>query len=430
MPVLSRLKIRSEDWLRHSRVARSVLSRYKALKDTEPPRDDPQAIARSIAQLCAAARLSSCDSSMQDIEYTIRKRIDLLDGRRFDWSEFVPMVNERRLEKAAILKPWISEREKGVVFISYDTQWIRLLVNADMKEFAKRYTLVFSPAWCPPHSIITCLSAALFPDPIFTLVSNEKDLVYFPRISSNYIPVPLFASSWVNPQWYTPVPFEKKDIDIFMLANFAKYKRHWVLFDALRDMPDSVRVLLIGQADTRTRDDLLAEARAFGTQDRFDLVVNAPDQQMFETFSRAKISVILSRREGSCVAVAESMFANTPVGIFEDAEIGSRAFINETTGRFLKHRNLGRQLMDCINEAQRYSPREWAQQNISCFKSTKTLNEILKKHMLAAGLEWTQDIAVHQWRPDPQLVDSTDRARMESSYDDIQKRFGIEIRRS
>ena len=207
MPVLPRLRIRSEDWLRHSRLARSALCRYKALKDSPPARDDPQAIARSIAQLCAMARLSNCDSAMRAIERTIDKRIDLLDGAPFDWNEFVPMVNERRMEKAVVLKPWISEREKGVVFISYDTQWIRLLVNADMKEFAKRYTLVFSPAWCPPHSIITCLSPALFPDPIFTLVSNEKDLVYFPRISSNYIPVPLFASSWVNPQWYTPVPF-------------------------------------------------------------------------------------------------------------------------------------------------------------------------------------------------------------------------------
>jgi glycosyltransferase involved in cell wall biosynthesis len=430
MPVLSRLKIRGEDWLRHSRFARSVLSRSRALKDTEPARDDSQAIARSIAQLCAAARLSNCDSPMKELERTINKRIGLLNGARFDWSEFVPKVNERRLEKAAILKPWICEREKGVVFISYDTQWIRLLVNANMKEFAKRYTLILSPAWSPPHSIITCLSPAIFPDPIYTLISNEKDLTYFPRISNNYIPVPLFASSWVNPQWYTPVTFEKKDIDIFMLANFAKYKRHWVLFDALRDMPASVRVLLIGQADTRTREDLLAEARAFGAQDRFELVVNAPDKQVFEAFSRSKISVILSRREGSCVAVAESMFANTPVGILEDAEIGSRVFINEQTGRFLQHHNLGIQLMDFITEAQRYSPREWAEQNISCFKSTKTLNNILKKHMVAAGQEWTQDIAVLQWRPDPQLVDSKDKARIEASYDDIQRRFGIDIKRS
>jgi hypothetical protein len=427
MSLAARLKIQGEDWLRYSGCARAALGRYKSLKDAEPPRDDPQAIARSIAQLCAAVRLSGSESAMRGLERKIHERIKRLGGTRFDWSEFVPNVTQRRLEKAVVLKPWISEREKGVVFVSYDTQWIRLLVNADLKQFAKRYTLVVSPAWCPPHSVITCLSPVMFPDPIFTLISNEKDLGHFARISDHYIPVPLFASSWVNPQWYVPVPFEKKDVDIFMLANFAKYKRHWVLFDALGRMPSSVRVLLIGQADTRTADDLRAEARAFGAQDRFDLIVNAPDATVFAAFARAKTSVILSRREGSCVAVAESMFANTPVGIFEDAEIGSRAFINEKTGRFFRHGHLDRQLMEFIAAADRYAPRAWAEQNISCFKSSKTLNEILKKRLLADGQEWTQDIAVLQWRPDPQLVDPQDRERMRPACDDIQARFGIQI---
>jgi len=43
---------------------------------------------------------------------------------------------------------------------------------------------------------------------------------------------------------------------------------------------------------------------------------------------------VLSRREGSCVVVAESMFADTPVALLDNAVIGSRAFINDQTGRF------------------------------------------------------------------------------------------------
>ncbi len=51
---------------------------------------------------------------------------------------------------------------------------------------------------------------------------------------------------------------------------------------------------------------------------------------------RARASVILSRREGSCVVVAESLFADTPAALLENAEVGSRAFINASTGRLLR----------------------------------------------------------------------------------------------
>jgi hypothetical protein len=33
------------------------------------------------------------------------------------------------------------------------------------------------------------------------------------------------------------------------------------------------------------------------------------------------------------------MLADTPVGLFEDAEVGSRVYLNESTGRFFQYRN-------------------------------------------------------------------------------------------
>lgn len=314
------------------------------------------------------------------------------------------------------------------MFISFEDQWARLLWRCNLQEFAQRYTLVVSPTWSPPHSLINCLFPATYPGEIFCLISNLNDLEIFPRLSKSYIMVPLFASSWVDPGMYNPTPFDMKDLDIFMLANFGKYKRHFLLFKALRDMPTSVRVLLIGQNNgDRTRDSIMAEARAYGVQNRFELLVDASDSAVLDALCRARITLILSRREGSCVAVAESMFANTPVGIFDDAEIGSRVFVNEMTGRFLQYRDLAGQLMDFIETAHQYSPRSWAEKNISCFDSTRTLNDVLKTRALAAGQEWRQDIAVHNWRPNPQLVYDQDRDRLAAASEDIKIRFGLTI---
>jgi glycosyltransferase involved in cell wall biosynthesis len=84
-----------------------------------------------------------------------------------------------------------------------------------------------------------------------------------------------------------------------MLANFGKYKRHFALFKALRDMPRSVKVVCIGQHnDKRTREVLLAEAAAYGVADRFELKENAPDAVVFDCMARAKVNLIMSKREG------------------------------------------------------------------------------------------------------------------------------------
>jgi hypothetical protein len=421
--------IEAEDNLRFSRWFRSALCDWKARTAPIPQGDNPCEWARRIEQLASAARLATSDLRLQQIEARISDCLRRADFSKLDWRKFEPAVADRTIPKAVILKPWISEREKGVVFVSFEYQWVRLLQHCDVNEFARRYLLVVSPTWSPPHGLINHVFPAVYPGPIFCLISNRNDLEIFPRLSPKYVMVPLFASSWVNPGLYEPLAFEKKDIDLLMLANFGKYKRHFALFRALRDLPTSTRVVLIGQHNgARTREVLLAEAASYGVAGRFELRESVSDAEVNDSLRRAKVSVILSRREGSCVAVVESMFANTPVGMYEDAAIGSRVFINENTGRLLKHEQLGAQLARFIAEARQFSPRQWAMDNhLSCFGSTEVLNGVLKTHMLAAGQEWTQDIAAHHWRPDPQLVNEADKIKMSPAYTDLETRLGIRI---
>ncbi len=365
---------------------------------------------------------------MQRVEGHIRDCVASLDLSKVDWSEVLDGVDGRHICKSVVLKPTVGPNEKGVVFVSFEDEWARLLWGCDLSEFSRRYYLVVAPSWSPPHGVVNCTFPAAYPDPIFCLISNPHDLEIFPRLSAKYSMVPLFASSWVNPALYKPVPFEQKDIDLLMVASFEEYKRHFLLFKALRTMPASTRVLLIGQDhEGRTAESIMSEARAYGVQDRFELRVNAPHTTVLEALCRAKTTVVLSRREGSCVAVVESMFANTPVGVFEDAEVGSRVHINEATGRLLRYRDLGRQLSDFAANADKYSPRAWAERNISCSHSTHVLNEAVKAHALESGQEWTQDIAAHDWRPNPQLISTQDQARMQGSYDDFLSRFGIRL---
>ncbi|MEN9574906.1 MAG: hypothetical protein RL514_2761 [Verrucomicrobiota bacterium] len=425
----NRFTIEWEDRLRQLDLVRWGLCRAKLATVPTANDADPQSIARAIHHLCGAARLATNHRLLLGIEAQIAELVRRLDRRPIRWVEFEPTAESNKVEKGLLLKPWVSEREKGVAFVSFEYQWQRLLSHCDLEKFAQRYLLVVSPTWSPPHSLLDCVFPAAYPGPVFTLLSNPADLEIFPRLGKNNVMVPLYASSWVNPSWYEPVPFAQKNIDLLMLANFGKYKRHHALFRALQDMPRSLKVVLIGTHNgKRSRAVLMAEAEAFGVADRFELRESVTDAALNEALRHAKVSLILSRREGSCVAVVESMFANTPVGLYEDAAIGSRVFINAATGCFLQHANLGAQLTRFIAEAERYTPRQWVMDNeVSCFGSTRKLNQQLKEHQLAAGQAWTQDIAPHHWRPDPRLIETADRVRLRSEFEEVRQRFGVEI---
>ncbi len=186
--------------------------------------------------------------------------------------------------------------------------------------------------------------------------------------------------------------------------------------------------MLVGQdQDGRTADTILHEAMLYGVADRLTIESNADYPAVSAALCRSRASVILSRREGSCVVVAEALFANAPCALLRDAEIGSRAFINPLTGVFLDKGQIARQLTDLIERAETFSPRQWAEENISCHPSSRRLNEVVKRHALAAGQDWTQDIAPFCWRPDPRLVHGGDETRMLQARRDFKDRFGVKI---
>ncbi len=428
LSLCKRWQLELEDWLRYHPRVRQAICRYKLWRTRQPDLSDPQAIARAIVQLCTAARLAEDDELERRLLERIVALVGQLDVGRLDWTEFVPDFADPRLAKAAVLKPYVGPREKGVLFVSFETSWIRLLRPANFCDLAERYTIVVAPSSSPPHVLFNYAFPAFFPGPVFTLISNPKDVSVFPRMSSNLIVVPLYASSWVNPDLFQPLPKAERTCDLLMVANFAKFKRHQALFAALRKMPKEMRVVLIGQnQDGRTGDTIREMARWYGVGDRFTLLSNLPYVEMTKQYCAARATVVLSKREGSCVAIAESLFADAPAAMLQDAGIGSRAFINEQTGRFLDEANLARDLTDFVQSADRYQPRQWAVENISCLHSTRTLNALLKQKALELGQQWTLDIAALQWAPDPKLVHDADRQGLAPERQAILERFGLEI---
>src|SRR5205085_2154042 len=148
-------------------------------------------------------------------------------------------------------------------------------------------------------SLVSYLFPRSYPDTVFSLIANSRDVEVLPRISTNYRIVPLYASSWVDPEEFRPLPFPERDLDIIMVANFSRFKRHFALFKALRKMPADLRVVLIGQdQDDRGAEAIYHEAKSYNVHKRNTIKANVPRREVVESLCRSRVSLILSRREG------------------------------------------------------------------------------------------------------------------------------------
>jgi glycosyltransferase involved in cell wall biosynthesis len=384
---------------------------------------------RALALLVRAVRACPNPDRRQRLEAELRARAAALDPATLDWDQVSSSPTDRReVAKAIILKPPVSPAEKGVLYVTFEDQWLRLLRSGQAAAIAERYDLLLGPTWSPPHDVPLLVAARLWPGPLYTLLSNLDDAATMRRLSDRLIPVPLLASSWVNPDAYRGHLGSSREYDIVMVANFAPYKRHWLFFQMLRGLPRRYRVLLLGvPLGRRTEQALRDEARDFGVQDRFELRTRLSDTAIAEGLCRSRVSLIFSGQEGSCIAVAESLFADTPVGLFEDARIGSRAFINANTGRLLSRRRTAYQVQEFIESSAAYQPRPWALANISCHHSYAILNHCLREEARRRRQPWTRDLLPFYQNALPRYLAVEDERAMVPWYEDFAHTHGIRL---
>ena len=379
-----------------------------------------------LSTLCRAARLSPTRRRLLRLRPALEKETAQVVVTPGGLAPAGGRAPRNDLPKGLLLKAPVSPAEKGLLYLTFEDHWLRLLQSGKVPAIARRYDLLLGPSTSPPPSRELLLTLRLWPGRLFSLLSNFKDAGLLRLLSQKLTPVPLLASSWVDPDAFVPHLGGPKDYDIAMLAHFDPVKRHWLLFEALRKLPRRFRVLLMGvPLGGRTEKDLLAEARIFGVHDRFDLVLRPSRDEVMAGLARARTSLVFSRQEGACIAVAESLFADTPVGLFRNARIGSKAFINGRTGMLLQRRGLAEQLQRFVETAEEYRPREWALDHISCHVSRRALNRVLQQAARRDDVPWTRDVLPFAKALVPVYLSPTDEAEMTPWYEDFAECYGL-----
>jgi glycosyltransferase involved in cell wall biosynthesis len=329
------------------------------------------------------------------------------------------------LDRTIVLKAPGPGGEKGVIYVWLEGNWLKVLMGChNLDALEDRFTLILGTGWSPTDYSLVSLALRSLRGTVFFQACNYAELPRYEALSPRIRCLPMLPCDWINPWFYEPRPFHRREFDILMVANWAPFKRHWHFFEALARMPRNIRVKMIGQTEgPHTLESVREQARLFGVKQDIEFAEDLPIEEVQEYQCNSKISLILSRREGCCVAVVESLFADSPVALLKDAHVGPRAYINDQTGLLLEHSRLDRQLMRFLESAEQCRARAWAIDNISCYQSIGKLNALLRDDARATGRPWTSDLKIPCWRPYPAYVSPEDAEALRPAYDWLYERF-------
>ena len=124
--------------------------------------------------------------------------------------------------------------------------------------------------------------------------------------------------------------------------------------------------------------------------------------------------------------------AGTPVGMYNDALIGTKSYINEETGiLFDPEQPLARQIIKFLETSDQLDPATWARNNISARVDSERLNRILMERAVSRSDPWTKHIEpFYSKRFDFYYYRGTEaESEYAKSVDAFAEKFGLIIER-
>jgi hypothetical protein len=312
--------------------------------------------------------------------------------------------------RIAVLKEPGPGGERGVLFVMFSEMLSLLFATMDVRRLAADFTIVSEPTWCG-YCDETFLRCAMLRENIFVLAAQEDDYAFLQRLNSNLVPVDLGCCDWVDPRVAEPFINNRKEFDIVMNSHWGALKRHHVLFRMLRRAKKRYKVLLIGGSwEGRSAVDVIALAKHYGVQDQLTLVEHLPYEKVMDLTCRARVSILLSLKEGSNRATAESIFCNVPVIVLSNHIGGIVKHVRPETGLLAKETALEAAVETLLDS--NLNPRQWGIEHISFTRSSEKLNAILRSHALQSGRPWTRDIAPRSNSPESKYASASDAERL------------------
>ncbi|TVP56061.1 MAG: glycosyltransferase [Halomonadaceae bacterium] len=334
------------------------------------------------------------------------------------------------LNFSIVVKPYINDDEKGILLVSFEKELEKLVIFKKLDEVFKYYQIVFIPSWTGLYSPALIQLSLRARGNVYVLPVHASERPLVGKLGKQFIPLPFNAASWINEEFFNTSDADR-DIPCLIVANFGSFKRHFLLFKALRKISPQIHATCVGiPHGNRTVSSLKEEARHYGVLDRVTFVENPSQVELMGYFRRARVFCGLSYREGSFIAVAEALLSGTPVVLFRNSYIGTKELVKPENGRLVDSvSELGATIESYQNRANYDEIKADAIRKVSASANILRLNQILKKAHTDRGSFWSKDvIPFYSMRLSFFYKDPNDRLQLTKDYQRL-KSFGLTIPR-
>ena len=313
--------------------------------------------------------------------------------------------------------------ERGVLLVMYGEAMASCASVFDLGALASRYTIVLETSGWGYQDARFFLFLGSDLD-VVVQSPRIEDFEFIQDLQTNLVPVRVGSGEWVDPSTFCPRPAEQPcSFDAVMVAAWDPLKRHELMFQALAQLKQErgrpLRLALIGYALGWTRSPIEDLLQRYDLVNDCTIFENISHAEVSRIVSESRVSLLLSRQEGSNRSVYESMFCGTPVIVYRHHRGINLAHVNEKTGLLADDHELAETISRIVDHLEAFNPRAWALQNIGYENATRKVNEALKQVAQQRGLTWTKDIAAKRNAPNLRYAEPGRYKEFEAEYQSL-----------
>ena len=209
---------------------------------------------------------------------------------------------------------------------------------------------------------------------IFLTGSDQQSVDVLRRHPGALVKVLPIGPEFASPETFFPTGAQK-DFDVIYVAAAQDYKRHDILFEALRALPRDVRCLCVfGYGELHN--DLRDGAASLGLNIEFVGPPGVSHDKVNRLMNRARVGVVCGIDDGAPAILTEYMLAGLPVLANAGLRCGLQ-YITGRTGMTAKAENFADALSYMLRTPEAFSPREEVLQRWTWDHSVKKLVDLI-----------------------------------------------------
>jgi glycosyltransferase involved in cell wall biosynthesis len=324
-----------------------------------------------------------------------------------------------------ILKPYDETTgERGVIMLMYSEAVMAAAAVYDLGALAARYMFVLEPSWWGYQDARFLLYLGSDLD-ILVQSPRRADFEFVADLRTNLVPVRVGAGEWGDPSVFRPrAANQEAKYDAVMVAAWDPLKRHEVFFRAAQrfrhEHGRALRFALVGYELGWNRAAIERLLGQYDLERDCDIFENIPHAEVARIVADAKLSLLLSMREGANRAIYESMFCGTPVIVYRHQCGVNLDHVNASTGLLADEAELPGAIKYLLDHHGDFQPRAWALENAGYLNANQKINAALSEMARRRELPWTRDIAAKKSAPNLRYAEAGLYREFASEYESLE----------